>query len=293
VLQCSTFGTAPSRARRTSLAAAAADLGVPVVVDSAAGFGAVDEDGCTLGDQGDAEVFSFHATKPFAVGEGGLVTSRSAAVIDSLAELINFGFDHTRSVTGHLGINGKMPELTAAVGLAVLDRFDQVLARRRVAAAWLRAELEPLGISFQAGSAGSTFQFVPVALPTGADRDRLVQQAEDARIEVRAYFDPPMHRLPALAGHPSAGDLPVTESLAQRIIGLPMANDISVGSLERIRDLVRSAVTTAPRGTAHRPSSPDALVPSDPAASGVPHPRHEALAGGSTHGTATLRRPAS
>lgn len=262
VLQCSTFGTAPSRARRTSLAAAALDLGVRVVVDSAAGFGAVDEEGCPLGDQGHAEVFSFHATKPFAIGEGGLVTSRSAAVIDTLAELINFGFDHSRSVTGHLGINGKMPELTAAVGLAVLERFDDVLLRRRTAAGWLRDELEPAGVMFQAGSAGSTFQFVPVALPTAAARNMLLQQAHDARIEVRAYFDPPMHQLPAFASVPRACDLPVTESLSQRIVGLPMANDISAGSLERIRDLVLRVVATTPRLPRHLAWSPPSPRPS-------------------------------
>ncbi|MGY2003679.1 DegT/DnrJ/EryC1/StrS family aminotransferase [Blastococcus sp. SYSU DS1024] len=294
VLQCSTFGTAPSRARRSSLAAAARDLGVPVVVDSAAGFGAVDEDGRPLGDQGDAEVFSFHATKPFAIGEGGLVTSRSAAVLDALAELINFGFDQTRSVTGHLGINGKMPELTAAVGLAVLDRFDDVLARRRAAAAWLRDELEPTGVAFQAGTAGSTFQFVPVALPTPASRSRLLQKAHDARIEVRAYFDPPMHQLPALASARRVGDLPVTESLSQRIVGLPMANDISASSLTRIRDLVRSAVapavrgagrSTAPAAPAAATSPPATPLPSPATvlptrAAGVPAPRRAALAQG-------------
>jgi dTDP-4-amino-4,6-dideoxygalactose transaminase len=288
VLQCSTFGTAPSRARRTSLAAAAADLGVPVVVDSAAGFGAVDEDGCTLGDQGDAEVFSFHATKPFAVGEGGLVTSRSAAVIDSLAELINFGFDHTRSVTGHLGINAKMPELTAAVGLAVLDRFDDVLAARRAAAGWLRDELEPAGVAFQAGSAGSTFQFVPVALPTAESRNLLLQKAHDARIELRAYFDPPMHRLPALTSVRRAGDLPVTESLSQRIVGLPMANDISAGSLERIRDLVLRIVATAPRRERHTASPAPSSLTSD----GVPRPRRRTLVDHPVDHPAAPSRPA-
>ncbi|SET95506.1 DegT/DnrJ/EryC1/StrS family aminotransferase [Geodermatophilus poikilotrophus] len=281
ILLCSTFGTAPSAARRASLAAATCALGVPVVVDSAAGFGAVDEDGRPLGDQGDVEVFSFHATKPFAIGEGGLVTSRSDGVLDTVSELVNFGFDHTRSVTGHLGINGKMPELTAAVGLTVLDRFDEVLTRRRTAAAWLRDELEPAGIAFQAGSTGSTFQFVPIALPTPAARGLLLQKAQDARIEVRAYFDPPMHRLPALTTCRQVGDLAVTGSLAERIIGLPMANDISATSLERIRDLVLSAGTTAPRGTGRRPPREPAAAAGAPGSvPGIPQPRGAALTEG-------------
>ncbi|MCZ2819195.1 DegT/DnrJ/EryC1/StrS family aminotransferase [Modestobacter sp. VKM Ac-2977] len=276
VLQCSTFGTAPSQARRASLAAVARDLGVPVVVDSAAGFGAVDDDGRLLGDQGDIEVFSFHATKPFAIGEGGLVTSRSADVLEAVGQLINFGFDPNRSVTGHLGINGKMPELTAAVGLAVLDRFDDVLAHRRAAAAWLRDELESTGVAFQAGSAGSTFQFMPVALPTAAARDLLLQRAHDARIEVRAYFEPPMHKLPALASSRRAGALPVTESLSQRIIGLPMANDIGASSLERIRDLVRATVTPVARGAERRTARAALAVAAASPSAGVPGPRRAA-----------------
>lgn len=242
VLQCSTFGTAPSPARRAGLASAARALDVPVVVDSAAGFGSVDDDGRTLGDQGDAEVFSFHATKPFAVGEGGLVTSRSADVLREIAQLNNFGFDQTRSVPGHVGINGKMPELTGAVGLAVLRRFPEILERRRSAVAWLRTELKDTGATFQAGSTGSAFQFVPVALPTPEARQRLLRNAHGARVEVRAYFDPPMHRLKPFVGFPAAGSLENTESLSDRIIGLPMANDISAASLERIRDLVLSAL---------------------------------------------------
>ncbi|WP_324276146.1 DegT/DnrJ/EryC1/StrS family aminotransferase [Blastococcus brunescens] len=276
VLLCSTFGTAPSAARRASLAAATRALGVPVVVDSAAGFGAVDEAGRQLGDQGDAEVFSFHATKPFAIGEGGLVTSRSAAVLDRVARLINFGFDRDRAVT-EVGINGKLPELSAAVGLAVLDRFDDVLTRRRAAAGWLRSELEHAGVAFQAGATGSTFQFVPVALPTAAARTRLLQEADDTRIEVRAYFDPPMHQVPAFASVPCSGSLPVTASLSQRIVGLPMADDISASSLERIRDLVLRVVAAAP----HRPWSVRGPVSSPAVPVGIPSPR-EVVGGSAT-----------
>jgi dTDP-4-amino-4,6-dideoxygalactose transaminase len=241
VLQCSTFGTAPSSARRASLAAAARALGVPAVVDSAAGFGSVDETGAHLGDQGDAEVFSFHATKPFAVGEGGLVTSRSPEVLRRVGRLVNFGFDHTRAIPGPVGINAKMPELSAAVGLAVLRRFDGVLERRRRAASWLREELRRADAAFQSGAVGSTFQFVPVALGTPGARRRLLEKAQDARVEVRAYFDRPLHQLPQFAKFGTAGTLEVTESLSERVIALPMANDIAPSSLERVRDLVLSA----------------------------------------------------
>jgi dTDP-4-amino-4,6-dideoxygalactose transaminase len=242
VLQCSTFGVAPSSARRASLPSVIAELGVPTVVDSAAGFGAIDEEGRRLGDQGDAEVFSFHATKPFAIGEGGLVTSGSAEVLERVSRLSNFGFDQTHAVPGDVGINAKLPELSAAVGLAVLRSFEETLKWRREAAAWLREALADSGVTFQSGSAGSAFQFVPVAMPDNSSRQRLLGMATDAGVEVRTYFDPPMHKLQAFAHVATAGSLENTESLSQRIVSLPMANDISVSSLERIRDLVLGAI---------------------------------------------------
>ena len=242
VLQCSTFGVAPSPARRASLRSVIAELGVPTVVDSAAGFGAVDEEGRRLGDQGDAEVFSFHATKPFAIGEGGLVTSGSAEVLERVTRLSNFGFDHTHAVPGDVGINAKLPELSAAVGLAVLRNYGETLKRRREAAAWIREALADSGVAFQAGSDGSAFQFVPVAMPDSASRQRLLDMTPDAGVEVRTYFDPPMHKLEAFTRVATAGTLENTEWLSQRIVSLPMASDISRSSLERVRDLVLGAV---------------------------------------------------
>lgn len=276
ILQCSTFGVAPTPTRRRSIAVAAEALGVPVVVDSAAGFGAVDDAGRPLGDQGDAEVFSFHATKPFAIGEGGLVTSRSADVLRSVAQLTNFGFDRSRQVRGPAGINAKMPELSAAVGLAVLQRFDDVLTRRRRAAAWLRDALRGSEVEFQVGAAGATYQFVPIALPAPEARERLLRAGADARIEVRVYFDPPMHRLAPFAGCRTVGDLEGTEWLSQRIVGLPMANDLSLSSLERIRDLVLSVTRSGSRpwigtatGTAAGTGTATGEAPGDSAAATV------------------------
>jgi dTDP-4-amino-4,6-dideoxygalactose transaminase len=239
ILLCSTFGTAPSAEQRDVWQDFCRATGLPTVVDSAAGFGAADERGRSLGDQGMAEVFSFHATKPFAIGEGGLVTSTTPEVLATIRRLTNFGFDAQRDVSGELGINAKMSELHAATGLAVLSGFDRVLESRRESALSLIRSLEPFGIVSQGGHEGSTFQFVPVVMPSEAARRRLLATAPAAGVEVRVYFDPPMHRLPQFERYPRTSDLRVTDWLSDHIVALPMANDLDDAQIERIADLVK------------------------------------------------------
>lgn len=117
---------------------------MPLLVDSAAGFGSIDEDGRPLGRQGAAELFSFHATKPLAVGEGGLLTTRDPTIAARITELSNFGFDKNRVVGGEPGINAKLDEWHSATALAALDRLDDVLAARSGHLAAMRESLPDL-----------------------------------------------------------------------------------------------------------------------------------------------------
>lgn len=242
ILLCSTFGTAPSSRRRAEISNMAAGLSVPVIVDSAAGFGAVDDQGRHLGDQGNVEVFSFHATKPFAIGEGGLVTSTDPGLIADVKVLSNFGFDLSRSITRSHGLNAKMSELHAAMGLTVLERFPDILNRRRAAATWLIDELVGFGVRAQGGHQGSTFQFVPVAMPDHESRERLLRLGPETGIEFRTYFDPPMHEMDLFGSYGCVSDMTVSTDLARRIVALPMANDLDNRALERIRDAVVGAI---------------------------------------------------
>lgn len=242
VMLCSTFGTSPSSDRRRRHNDLLAYLDVPVVVDSAAGFGSTDAEGRRLGDQGDIEVFSFHATKPFAIGEGGLLTSADQAVLRRARDLANFGFDEHRNLPGLIGVNAKVPELSAAVGLVVLETFTEVLTHRRHAAEWLYSELAPGGVGRQLGNATSSFQFLPVLMPDAASRERVLKLASEKRVEVKVYFAPPMHRVPAFKHFPTFGALRATDDLVSRIVCLPMYNSIRGEELQAVRDLVLSAL---------------------------------------------------
>jgi dTDP-4-amino-4,6-dideoxygalactose transaminase len=243
VLACATFGSAPPPAVRAAWRSAAADHGVPLLIDSAPGFGSIDAHGIPLGGQGDTEVFSFHATKPFAIGEGGMVATADPEVAERIRRTINFGLEPGTRVSLEAGINGKLSELHAATGLAVLDRFDGVLAGRRRLAGALATATSGCGLRFQAGAFDGTWQFFQALAPTAAARAAALAAAGELAVEARTLHDPPLHRHPAFAAAPRHGALAATEGLAARSLSLPLANSLPDGAVERIAEVVH-------RGTA-------------------------------------------
>jgi dTDP-4-amino-4,6-dideoxygalactose transaminase len=233
VMGCSTFGTAAPTAVRDRWRRLCADAGTPLLIDSAAGFGGLDEGGLPLGAQGDTEVFSFHATKPFAIGEGGAVVTSDPDLAERITRLINFGIDPDTRTSVTVGLNAKMSELHAATGLAMLDRFPDALDRRRATARQLQALFSSKPLTYQVGSESSTWQVFQLLMPTAQSRQRTVTLASAHNIEVRTSFDPPLHRHPAFEGAEIAGDLPVTDHVAARALSLPMAN--TMGPRQRVR----------------------------------------------------------
>jgi dTDP-4-amino-4,6-dideoxygalactose transaminase len=233
VLACSTFGAPPPKETAAAWIAAAASAGVPILVDSAAGFGARDAEGLPLGALGEMELFSLHATKPFAIGEGGLVCTADADLAAAVRRLANFGFDGT-SITAEVGLNAKLAEWPAATALVVLDRLEDVLAARRAHVDALRAALEPAALGFQACEGQSTWQFLPTAVADADARDVVRDTALAAGVEIRTYFDPPLHEMPAFAAAPRPDGLAVTTDLSTRMLSLPMANDLTPQELDAI-----------------------------------------------------------
>jgi dTDP-4-amino-4,6-dideoxygalactose transaminase len=233
LLPCSTFGTAPALETRRAWEDLARRAGLPLLVDSAAGLGSTDKTGQPLGSQGDAEIFSMHATKPFAVGEGGLIVTQSADLAKRMRQMIRFGLDAARMLPGPAGLNAKMSELHAATGLAVLDRFDEWLGQRRASATRIVDALSPHGFRFQLNAAHSSWQFVPTLAPDASTRTRILVEAEAAGVEMRNYHQP-LHLMGPLRRHETIGGLEVTRELGARIVSLPMANDLDDASLNCI-----------------------------------------------------------
>jgi dTDP-4-amino-4,6-dideoxygalactose transaminase len=245
VVALSSFGVPPPPDVRERWEVICAQAGVPLLVDSAAGFGAHGADGVAVGAQGDIEVVSFHALKPLSAGEGGAVFCRTEALADEVSRLANFAFDEHKQAERADGLNAKMSEPAAAVALASLDELAASLqARRHLAAEIL--DLLPDGFQHQIECERGTWQFVPVAAPNASARAAVLDEATRREIGTRTYYDP-LHFMPAFASCACADKLEVTESLSSRMLSLPMAPDLVTEEIWAIADMVEAGVHAAQR----------------------------------------------
>jgi len=239
ILLTNTFGTANDAIERWEVVARRYEL--PLVIDSAAGFASEYSWGERLGARGDCEIFSFHATKIVAVGEGGAVSARDHDLIDRIDRLKNFGFDMARDSVD-VGTNAKLPELASAIGLRQLEALPERLGRRREVLEWYVDCFRPVGVELQPGVKSSAPPFVSAVLPTAGCRDRVGRALDDAGIGWRTYYNPPVHRQRSFADSRSASVLPVTEEIASRIISLPLQDDLYAEVVARIASVVTEAI---------------------------------------------------
>jgi dTDP-4-amino-4,6-dideoxygalactose transaminase len=245
VIALSSFGVPPPPRVRERWEASCARAGVPLLVDSAAGFGAEAADGAPVGAQGDIEVVSFHALKPLSAGEGGAVFCRTEELAAEVARLANFAFDDRKQADRADGLNAKMSEPAAAIALASLDELPASLEIRRQRAEEM-LDLLPERFQRQSQYALGTWQFVPVAAPDASTRTAVLEEAGRRDIGIRTYYDP-LHLMPAFSACARADELDVTESLAARMLSLPMALDLETEEIEVIAHMVAAAVDAAQR----------------------------------------------
>ncbi len=231
----------------TARAAGSAAHRLPVVYDAAHAF-ACSHEGRMIGSFGACEVLSFHATKFVNCFEGGAIVTNNDALANRLRLARNFGFtgyDHVDS----LGINGKMPEVCAAMGLSSLEILDDLIAinRRNFEAYRMEfAQLPGITLIAQPPDERRNFQYVVVevdAHAAGRTRDELLAILRAENVLARRYFWPGCHRMePYLTEQPGAGaHLPATEQLAERVLVLPTGQSVSPDSIRIIGSILRSA----------------------------------------------------
>lgn len=226
----------------------AARRGLSVLYDAAHAFGCAHR-GRAIGNFGDAEVFSFHATKFVNAGEGGAVATNDDELAARMRLMRNFGFADYDDVV-YVGTNGKMSEMAAAMGLTSLEAMhDFVAVNRANHAAYAAGLADVPGIRLVAYDEAErpNYQYVVLEVDdeaAGIDRDALHRVLHAERVLARRYFHPGCHRMEPYRSHfPHAGLLlPETERLTTRVLSLPTGTAVGEAEIATICAIVRRAV---------------------------------------------------
>ncbi|WP_419569535.1 DegT/DnrJ/EryC1/StrS family aminotransferase [Rheinheimera sp.] len=214
---------------------------VRVIYDAAHAFGIKVSDNSVL-NYGDASTLSFHATKVFHTVEGGAVIFRSSDDYERAVMMTNFGIDVTTGQIPEQGINTKISEVHAAMGLAVLDDIEKIMERRQALYQQYRHQLH--GIVQQQGwhpDATENGAYMPVSFENATLSEFVMQQLQDKGIMSRRYFSPSINKLEQYS-EVNADHCPVSESLATRTLCLPLYYDLTEQELNQVTAAVKQAV---------------------------------------------------
>ncbi len=231
-----------------AIEAIAANRNLKVMYDASHGFGCA-KGGRMLGTFGECEVFSFHATKFINCLEGGVVATNNDELAYQMRMMTNFGFTGFDKVE-YLGINGKMNEISAAMGLTNLESMEDIIAiNRRNYEAYKTGLADVLGISVihYDPAERNNYQYVVIEVDPevcARNRDEIVEALHEEKIIARKYFWPGCHKMePYHSLQPNAGLLlPETERIAARVIVLPTGQTVEEETVQRVCRIIKDAV---------------------------------------------------
>jgi dTDP-4-amino-4,6-dideoxygalactose transaminase len=228
--------------------------GLKLIFDAAHAFGC-SHHGRMIGGFGDVEVFSFHATKFLNSFEGGAITTNDDELAARLRLMTNFGFAGYDNVI-HVGTNGKMTEICAAMGLTNLEAMSEFVGQNRRNYELYHKLLDPLPgfkvITYDAQEKNN-YQYVVVEVDpaqAGTDRDAIVAHLHRYNVLARKYFWPGCHRMePYRSLQPYASLLlPETEKLAARIVVLPTGTAMSVEDITKVCQIISTTTKAGAKG---------------------------------------------
>ena len=211
------------------------ETGVKVVYDASHAFGVNYAEQSVL-NYGDASTLSFHATKVFHTIEGGAIVFREKEVYERARKIINFGFDVLGKPT-LVGINAKLNEYQAAVGLTLLDTIDDILDHRIELFELYRQSLSGF-VSMPGWSEGSSLNgaYLPVILEDEAEKNRMKMVLDKSGIPSREYFSPSLNTV-----FNPQDSCPVSESMSSRVLCLPLHYYLTRDNVKYIADSVKGA----------------------------------------------------
>jgi dTDP-4-amino-4,6-dideoxygalactose transaminase len=223
----------------------AARRGLKLLFDSAHAFGCSYQ-GRMIGGFGDAEVFSFHATKFVNAFEGGAIVTNNDELAHTARLMQNFGFT-TYDQIACVGTNGKMSEVSAAMGLTNLESMEEFIAVNRRHHQQYAAELAELrGVTVLSNDEEEkcNYQYVVLELDaskTLVTRDELMQILHHENVLARRYFYPGCHRMKPY--NSAARQLPETEKVSDRVLSLPTGTSITPADISAICRIIRLVVS--------------------------------------------------
>jgi perosamine synthetase len=242
----------------------ASDAGIGILEDAAQALGAVDRTGTKVGASGNIAVFAFYPNKQMTTGEGGVLVTPDKQVADRVTSERNQGrppendgeVEHDR-----LGFNYRLSDLQAAIGIAQVERLDELLNARDDVAALYRERLTQLGAE-PAGEGENNdivlpcenngderrgwFVFV-VQLPEGTDREAVISSLAEKGIASKAYL-PCIHQLPPYKERFGfvGGEFPIAERISERSLALPFFTSMTEGQVDRVCTALGEALGRQP-----------------------------------------------
>ena len=215
------------------------DAGLPVIYDAAQCFGS-EYMGRSVLDYGDFATCSFHATKVFHTGEGGAVVAHTKQALQSLQLLRACG--HIGDTHIQLGINSKLSELHAALGLCLLHKAADNIAGRKAVSAIYDALLPERNLRRPKLQPGLTYNhaYYPVIFDNEETALRVVDALRRENIFPRRFFFPALNTLPYLPSRDQS--CPVAESVARRVLCLPLYAELEESVVEKIATAIKNIV---------------------------------------------------
>ncbi len=231
-----------------AIEAVAARHNLKVMYDASHAFGCSHQ-GKMIGNFGSCEVFSFHATKFINCFEGGAVATNDDALAEKMRLMRNFGFRGFDNVV-YLGVNGKMNEVCAAMGLTNLEAIDEIVAVNRRNYLTYAEELGSVdGVSVipYEPVEKNNYQYVVIEVDPDVcprNRDEIVEALHAENVIARKYFWPGCHRMePYRTTQPDVGRrLPETERVAARVIVLPTGQAVDEETVRRVCRIIKNAI---------------------------------------------------
>ena len=217
--------------------------GLRLIFDAAHGAGALYQ-GEPVGKQGDAQIFSLSPTKLLIAGEGGIVATENADLAAQIRMGREYGNDGKYD-SAFAGLNARMPELSALLGLHSLKRLEQAAHNRNETVALFQEVLGQLpGVGFQQVRTGDRHSYRELSITIeaqafGLTRDELADALAVENVDTRKYYDPPIHKQTAYLSYDDGRPLPNTDWLSSHSLSLPlwsnMSTEVAMGICQSIQ----------------------------------------------------------